>query len=253
MKARRLPVPVFSSALRLACGALLSIVVSAVAVAAPALPFPATVTPAQARLAAPFVELGAMDSAPEEALEPFLLRVAAVMDAFTDRTAQEACGVLLASRDAPRQFRVRLTTNRAQIACVMVDFDEEGWERVGPDIHSHPHFTSLATTNAQDAARRKKQFACGVSMNVHDAFFSAGDFARGPGYLVARNRLLFQHGANFPARLVGEVEPRSAVVLSVGQRHQSPAARRALASHAAAAWLRSEHAVLPALACPAPG
>ena len=64
-----------------------------------------------------FVELGALDSEPGEALDPFLVRVAQAMDSFTSITGHEVCGVIMQSEQEDA-WRVRLTTNRSHIGCV---------------------------------------------------------------------------------------------------------------------------------------
>ena len=151
---------------------------------------------ADASLRTPFVELGALDSLPHEDLDTFLTRVAQAMDTFTRRTHHEVCGVIMVN-DNQDKWRVRMTTNRSHISCVMVVFDEPGFKRLGPDIHSHPRVTGGALANAQDI-QRNKRFECGQNMVVFDETFSTKDLERGPGYLVSRNRLMYQRGKSFP-------------------------------------------------------
>jgi hypothetical protein len=160
----------------------------------------ATLTPQQAELQAPFVELGAMDSTSGETQKDFLVRVAQAMDVFTRTTQHEVCGVIMVNPEQ-NAWRVRLTTNRSHLACVMVVFDETGYVRMGEDIHSQPRIEGGTQANAQDILRRR-DFSCGERIHIFDEDFSKVDFDHGPGYLVSRGRLLYQHGRQWPIQQV---------------------------------------------------
>lgn len=162
-------------------------------------------SPHQAEVYAPFVELGALDSHPGEDLNVFLTRVAQAMDLFTRKTLHETCGVIMVD-PARSAWRVRLTTNRSHLSCVMVEFDEPGFIRMGEDIHSHPLIPGGVHANAQDIVRRR-DFACGEKIQIFDERFSSVDFEHGPGYLVSRGRLLYQHGQQWPIRQLAVFEP----------------------------------------------
>lgn len=161
--------------------------------------------PAQADLVAPFVELGAMDSWPGETQHNFLVRVAQAMDLFSRQTSFEACGVILKAAGAS-MWRVRLTTHRSHIACLMVSFEEPGFAPTGEDIHSHPRVIGGALANAQDVERNPR-FACNQRMVVFDERFSERDLDRGPGYLVSRGRLMYQRGRSYPFQLRAAFDP----------------------------------------------
>lgn len=207
---------------------------------------------------APFLELGAMDSAPGESFDDYIVRVAQAMDAFTKQTNHEVCGVILVNEQGDA-WRVRLTTNRSHISCVMVTFDEPGYKRLGPDIHSHPRVPGGIAANSQDIERNPR-FACGQTMVVFDETFSEKDLSRGPGYLVSRNRLLFQRGKEFPFQqravfdslermpeltlVSGEVASFEASAVSLDEGHA------AAVSVLAAAWQNQDVEGLPQTSCP---
>lgn len=195
-----------------------------------------------------FVELGALDSTPGEAFDPFLVRVAQAMDSFTSITGHEVCGVIMQSEHEDA-WRVRLTTNRSHIGCVMVSFDEPGFRRYGTDIHSHPRLPGGATVNAQDVMRRP-DFHCGMTALVFDETFSGQDLSRGPGYLVSRNRLLYQNGADKPFRQLATFETLDTPPELALRQTASPAVPGQEA--AAAAWANEDQEGIPATRCPAP-
>lgn len=202
----------------------------------------------------PFVELGALDSQKGEALDAFLVRVAQAMDLFTRTTHHEACGVILvnARHDA---WRVRMTTNRSHISCVMVAFDEPGYTRLGPDIHSHPRVPGGIPANVQDIARNQA-FVCGHNLIVFDETFSERDLDRGPGYLVSRNRLMFQRGRAHPLQqraVFASIDEMPTLAMHSGER--MPAFTGATASDAlptalGAVWANQDAAGVPTTACP---
>lgn len=203
-------------------------------------------TPHQASLYAPFVELGAMDSAPDEEMEAFLIRVAQTLDLFTRQTHHEACGVIM-TNETQSAWRVRITTNRSHLSCVMVAFEEPGYVRMGGDIHSHPYIPDGTRANAQDVLRRR-DFTCGENIRIFDQHFSQIDFDHGPGYLVSRGRLLHQHGEQWPVRLVAEFEEIDDT--------QSPNLERGGVNPvlnpelAAAAWKNEDIEGVPSTECP---
>lgn len=211
-----------------------------------------------ARKKAPFLELGAMDSAPDESFDDYMVRVAQAMDAFTRQTNHEVCGVILVNEQGDA-WRVRLTTNRSHISCVMVTFDEPGYKRLGPDIHSHPRVPGGIAANSQDIERNPR-FACGQKMVVFDETFSEKDLTRGPGYLVSRNRLLFQRGKEFPfqQRAVFEsLERMPELTLASGEvasfdasATSSGVGEASAVSVLAAAWQNQDIEGLPQTSCP---
>lgn len=198
--------------------------------------------PMEAMEHAPFVELGAMDSEPGESVDEFLVRVAQAMDVFTRRTHHEACAVIM-SHTTEQAWRVRMTTNRSHLSCTMVEFEEPGFVRWGPDIHSHPRVPGGIRVNSQDVLRNPS-FKCGQTAIVFDEKFSGRDLDRGPGYLVSRGRLLFQKGRDYPFRQLATFEPlQSMPSLTVGDALDLG---EVVAQAAAdAAWLNEETDSLP--------
>lgn len=169
-----------------------------------------SISPEEAARTAPFVELGALDSALGEEKAAFMLRVARVLDAFTARTGHEGCGAVM---ETPEQdaWRVRLITNRSQVACVRVMFEEDGFLPTAETIHSHPlgHHRhkdkgKLLRVNAVDA--RLRGWRCGSQVKIFDDDFSPGDIENGSGYLVSRGRLLYLEEGDETGRLVGAID-----------------------------------------------
>lgn len=207
-------------------------------------------SPSQAALVAPFVELGAMDSWPGESQNDFLVRVAQAMDLFSRRTRFEACGVILKATRADA-WRVRLTTHRSHIACLMVSFDEPGFAPTGEDIHSHPRVVGGTLANAQDVVRNPR-FQCNQRLVVFDERFSERDLDRGPGYLVSRGRLMYQRGRAHPFQqratfdAIEELPPlrfaSAGVLASANDQTTLPAL-------AEAAWSNGESEGLLPIAC----
>lgn len=151
-----------------------------------------------------YVDLGALSSLPGETFEAFLVRTAQSMDWFTRESGYEACGVIMSSQTQDA-WQIRITTNRSRISCEMVEYPLEGYTKMDADIHSHPYFEEPIYANAQDI-HYNKSFACGQQMFIFDERFSKKDFSRGEGYLVSRNRLLYQHGEKWPIRQVNTFE-----------------------------------------------
>lgn len=209
---------------------------------------PSVLSPDEANSFAPFVELGALDSAPKEIFDDFMVRVAQTMDLFTSKTGHEACGVVMTST-APgaNAWRVRLTTNRSHIGCVMVMFDEPGFRRVGTDIHSHPRIVGGVAANSQDLTRRP-DFSCGQNIVIFDETFSEKDMDRGPGYLVSRNRLMFQRGRQYPYQQRAQFE----TLKEMPELAFSGAKGEALSQTAAAAWAGEDAEGLPSTHCDVP-
>lgn len=202
--------------------------------------------PVEAREKSPFVEVGAMTSQPGEEKDVFLTRVAQTMDLFTRTTQHEICGVIMVS-ESNDAFRVRLTTNRSHIGCTMVVFSEPGFERLGPDIHSHPRAPGGVEANARDIVYRK-DFSCGQRMFIFDHRFSSVDFKHGEGYLVSRGQLLYQHGDQWPVRQVAVFDPiEEPVALEVGTGLDPQVSEELAAS----AWNNEDREGVPSTACPA--
>ena len=140
----------------------------------------------------PFVDLGVVDSFQGEGKDQYMLRVGQVLHQFTSSTGHEGCGIVMKGVDETNpKWRVRLITNRSQVACVKMLFDEEGFVFTDETIHSHPQpLGGRLFANAQD--QRIVNFECGKALLIDDEDFSPGDLKGGAGYLVARGQLLYQ-------------------------------------------------------------
>ena len=209
----------------------------------------------------PLVELGAMDSAVGESKSDFLLRVGSVLHSFTGRTGHEGCSAIMQSDNVNESgvptYRVRLITNRSQISCLRVMFDEDGFKYTGETIHSHPfsHNHQKGTYKNHDLrANRVDQrlvgFTCGSRMTIFDATFSDGDLANGGGYLVARGKLLDLPNPDEKVVEVGLINTTLPLPpLQVGGPHMT----NQHAQHAAqAVWTDRNSEMLPTTKCHVP-
>ena len=168
-------------------------------------------TPAQANVAAPFLELGSLTSNQGEAKEAFLLRVARVLDNYAGTTQQEACSAIMVNQDHT-QWQVRLITNLSHVACARVVFDEPGFTYSGATIHSHPKsekktyndFT-VVVINEIDT-RLVGGLECGKRLAVEDDKFSLLDRENGEGYLVSRGKLRYVKDYYAKAHVIGKVD-----------------------------------------------
>lgn len=206
----------------------------------------------------PLVELGAMDSTPGESKADFLLRVGSVLHSFTGRTGHEACSAIMESENIEPNsvptYRVRLITNRSQVSCLRVMFDEVGFKYSGETIHSHPFSHSHSKDSyrnhdlrANRADQRLAGFSCGMRLTISDASFSPRDIENGGGYLVARGKLLYLDTPTEKVVEVGLINTTAPLpYLSVG----GPNMINQHAQHAAqAVWTDRNSEVLPTTKC----
>lgn len=206
----------------------------------------------EAQKSFPLVELGAMDSNVGESKEDFLLRVGSVLHTFTGRTGHEACSAIMESESLPTVYRVRLITNRSQVSCLRVMFEEKGFKYTGETIHSHPYSEKYKDhfihANLQD--QRMIGFSCKRMLKIMDGDFSPGDLKNGGGYLVSRGRLLHRTNESEDTTVVGTVNPDLPLpVLAVGGLHLT----NEHAVHAAqAVWSSANSTLLPRISCKAP-
>lgn len=208
-------------------------------------------TPQEAAKNLPFVELGALDSRPGEGKDQFMLRVGKVLDTFTSLTRHEACSAVMENEDG-NAWRVRLITNRSQVACARIIFEENGFAPTAETIHSHPRPRKFEGVVAIRANRMDQLIAgkfCGNRFNLDDARFSDGDLKNGPGYLVARGQLLYRDGTSPGFSVVGSVDALEEVSqLVVGGAVGLPYTQEGL--HAATAvWSREDVEGVPSLKC----
>lgn len=198
-----------------------------------------------------FVELGVVNSRPEEAQNDFLMRVARVLDRFTRTSGHEACGAIMASADNTR-WRVRLITNRSQLGCVRMMFDEPGFVLTPDTIHSHPlPNRGRLYANARDQVLRG--FRCGTPVIVHDESFSKSDVANSRGYLVAQGQLLrLKDDVVSQLGTIDLTAPIDGLVSMPNATGRTTRQVRALAVEATpAVWSKHDAEGLPILGCKA--
>ncbi|MGX5730923.1 hypothetical protein ACWKWK_10370 [Pseudoxanthomonas beigongshangi] len=135
-----------------------------------------------------------------EPLEDFVLRIAPVLDRYTHETGFEACGMVAQSADGER-FGVRLGSTKGAMTCEMRRSNvPEGMTALRLSIHSHPHKPVVMPTAADVSfyagtqASNGRMILRGRPERVGGAYFSAADYASGPGYLVSEGRVLYQQG-----------------------------------------------------------
>ncbi|HDS1324908.1 hypothetical protein I5U42_09230 [Stenotrophomonas maltophilia] len=170
---------------RFAFGTLLAAAVSL-------LPLQASASPPQ--------PVGEFLSRPGEALSDFMLRIAPVLDRHTRESGHEVCGMVAQSADSER-FGLRLGTTKGAMTCSMLRSNvPAGMRALNVSIHSHPHTRSVMPTSAdvsfyaENPLSSGRMIKRGRSERVGGAYFSNGDYAAGPGYLVAEGQLLYQEG-----------------------------------------------------------
>lgn len=150
-------------------------------------------------------EVGTFTSAPGESHDAFVLRVAEALKTWTDDTGTEACGPIVQAKDGT--YSVQLTTEKAQTVCLRSTVMPDGMTYTGDSIHSHPamkdggHQVRLTTHDFDvlEAMGRVKLVDDMRRMHIRTVeaepdTFSADDYAAGPGYLVVKGQLLYQHG-----------------------------------------------------------
>ncbi|MBV6883194.1 hypothetical protein [Xanthomonas euvesicatoria] len=146
------------------------------------------------------LHLAEIVSEPGEGLEAFMLRLAPVLDRHTRESGHEVCGMVAQSADS-EQFGVRLGTTKGAMTCSMSRSNvPAGMRALNVSIHSHPHNRSVLPTAAdvsfyaENPLSSGRMVKRGRSERVGGAYFSSGDYAAGPGYLVAEGQLLYQEG-----------------------------------------------------------
>jgi hypothetical protein len=148
--------------------------------------------------------VGTYTSHAGESRDAFVLRVAEALKAWTDETGTEACGPIAKEKDGT--YYVQLTTEKAQTVCLRSTVMPAGMTYTGDNIHSHPWkdgrsqvkltshdlavLEALGEVQLVDEMRRM-----GIRVvHAEPSTFSPDDYAGGPGYLVVRGQLLYQHG-----------------------------------------------------------
>lgn len=148
--------------------------------------------------------LGDYVSEPSEALPDFLRRTGRVLHDFTRRSGHEACGAI--ASDGPR-FAVRLYTDGVPHGCAVRTSEvPKGFAFTGETIHSHPSqplLTLDAKAKAWSRFYRDGNDGAPTLRNDGASGFSPADHAGGPGWLVAKGRLL--HQANGKTSRYGSV------------------------------------------------
>lgn len=203
----------------------------------------------------PFVDLGVVDSREGESKNEYMLRVGQILDRFTVASGHEGCGIIMENK-AGDAWRVRLITNRSQVACVSMLFDEPGYHLTDETIHSHPQPRGgIVYANFQDQTLRG--FDCGRRLAIDDADFSPGDLENGPGYLVARGKLL--HHRDGKKTLIGKLPETQrieglAYIPNDTGRMSAPRSQRTLISSKVQAdyhpaWGKGDTEGLPTISC----
>ncbi|WP_243043053.1 hypothetical protein [Dyella sedimenti] len=144
-----------------------------------------------------------------------MLRVAEALKTWMDDTGTEACGPIAQAKDG--KYFVQLATEKAQTVCLRAIMMPDSMADTGGDIHSHPvakngGYTVRLTTQdfvALEALGRVKLVDDMRRMNIRTLplepdTFSPNGYAAGPGYLVVKGQLLYQHGEG-TARVNGAI------------------------------------------------
>lgn len=172
--------------------------------------------------------LGDYVSEAGEPLEIFLKRLGLVLDAHTQTTGHEACGVI-GWQARSQRHAVALYTDGVQRGCTMRHSQmPSGFESTWETIHSHPHDSLITLTDADRAWNRAHNDVMpGRTVNIKPGF-SQGDFDAGPGWLVFQGTLQHQRGWS-RVRRFGRLDGQAAVP----QRLDAPTGCSASATHQA--------------------
>ncbi len=130
-----------------------------------------------------------------EALPDFLRRVGEALHAYTLENGWEACGAI---GEASGRFAVALFSDRVPHGCaVRPSTLADGYAFTGETIHSHP-WQKVLTLDARARAWSRHygdgNHGAPTLRNDGAGGFSRADLAGGPGWLVAKGRLLHQTG-----------------------------------------------------------
>lgn len=154
----------------------------------------------QAERAAPFVELGSLDSRAGEAKDAFIVRVGQAMaQASAGRRGQEVCGMIMTTpqNDA---WRVRLVANGMHMGCAALRFDEPGYLPSGETIHTHQTRGPITAEQVQSIAEGN------------------GEYDHGPGYVVAGGGVFSLQHPLVPVDQIGRYDrAQPAPALTLGQ------------------------------------
>ena len=108
---------------------------------------------------------------------------------------------MMAQSPDGERFGVRLGTSQGAMTCEMRRSNvPEGMTALRLSIHTHPHKRVVMPTASDVAfyagtqASNGRMILRGRPEQVGGAYFSVGDYASGPGYLVSQGRVLYQEG-----------------------------------------------------------
>lgn len=144
----------------------------------------------------PMIELPTLSQRATEDQSAYLSRVAGWMHNYTSGTNEEVCANICKTPDGA--MSVRLLTNKSHLACGLADLCAPGSVLTADSIHSHPLDENFRINDADRAFMRDR--SPGRHIQRRSSFisdsekFSEFDYANGPGYLVAKGRLLYQAG-----------------------------------------------------------
>lgn len=177
----------------------------------------AVVRPSDGQGALPVWALGTLESHGGEDQLAFLKRAGRLLNAYTERTGYEACGVIGERRGQPGSHPGRwvlpLVTQKAHIACMPALTLPEDAVYTGETIHSHPSHavrryrpTAADRTFLQMLEGRRVALGQTQSVRTLSQRFSEQDYKAGPGWLVVDGALYHQRGSG-TLRAWGAVTP----------------------------------------------
>lgn len=136
-----------------------------------------------------------------ETREEFVIRVAELLQKWTNENGVEACGFLASNGNT---WGVKLLTLRNQISCIPDPrYVPAGMKAQDDTIHSHPNpeedgyiYLNKATLDSllamgDNTFHRTRKRNPRVKAQYD---FSSSDFKAGPGYMVMNGKLMYQKG-----------------------------------------------------------
>jgi hypothetical protein len=145
----------------------------------------------------PVVELTTLAQKDGESNDQFMARAGQWGKNYTTGTNEEICANVCSSPSG--QLSMRLFTNTSHLACATMSACSAGSAMTGDTFHTHPVDEQFSMNDADRSFVRDRSASANIvarhaNFSAEGRDFSDADYAGGPGYVVAKGKLLYQHG-----------------------------------------------------------
>lgn len=124
----------------------------------------------------------------------FLARAGEYMRHYSDETGFETCGYLAMPSDGSNVYGLRVVTVKSHVACISDPSDvPAGMAALPQTVHTHGKRGGFML-NSIDLRMVEGTLSPRIVRHSSLNRFSPDDYARGPGFLIGSDRILFQHG-----------------------------------------------------------